>query len=115
MPYPASSLSQMSPTFCWGGGGWIQGSVCVKTILGGVFEGCFFFIVGNLWGCIVWVCVWSWVGEGIPSFTFLDFYILWDRGSNLGDCAGYVKVVAYVSYCIHLFYSTYTIILVMYA
>ena len=20
----------------------------------------------------MWVCVWNWVGEGIPCFTFLD-------------------------------------------
>ena len=36
-------------------------------------------------------------------------------GGQFGDCAGYVKVVAYISYCIYLFCNNDTIILVMYA
>ena len=60
------------------------------------------------------VCIWDWVGEGIPCFTFVDCYILRDRRGNLCDCAGYVKVVAYIIYCIYLFGSVDIIILVMY-
>ena len=63
----------------------------------------------------MWVCIWDWVSEGIPCFTFVNFYILWGRRGNLCDCAGYVKVIAYIFYCVHLLYGTNIIILVMYA
>ena len=33
--------------------GGIKGSICVEAIFGGEFEWCFFFIVGDLWNCIV--------------------------------------------------------------
>ena len=42
------------------------------------------------------VCTWDWVSEGNPCFTFVGFYILRDRRGNLCDCAGYVKVIAYI-------------------
>ena len=39
---------------------------CILLFGGGGFKGYFVFIGGNLWDCAMWVCIWNWVGEGIP-------------------------------------------------
>ena len=46
------------------------------------------------------VCIWDWVSEGIPCFTFVNFYILQGRKGNLCDCVGYVEVIMSICYVV---------------
>ena len=96
--YPACSCTQISPTFFGG----LKGSIRVKAIM----KGWFFLMVWDWWDCVMGVYIWDWVSEGIPCFTFVDFYILWGRRGNLCDCVCYFKVIAYSFYCVYLLYGT---------
>ena len=93
IPYPTSSRSQCLLLLLR-----IKGSIRVKTILGKEFKGYFVLVVWDSWDCVMGVCIWDWVSEGIPCFTFVDFYLMWGMRGNLCDCAGYVKVIAYIFY-----------------
>ena len=69
LPYPASSYSQKSLTFFWRD----ERSICVKVVLGTKFKGCFVLVVWDWWDCVMRVCVWDSVSEGISCFTFVNF------------------------------------------
>lgn len=46
--------------------------------MGREFKGCFVLVVWDWWDCVMRVCIWDWVSEGAPCFTFVDFYTLDD-------------------------------------
>ena len=62
----------------------------------------------------MWVCISDWVGEGIPCFTFVDFYICKVGGTICVIVQVMLRLLHIYFHCIYLFCSTESVILVMY-
>ena len=57
--------------FFWGGWG-VKGSIRVQAMFWRIFKEYFVLLARNWWDCVMGVCIWDLVGEGVSCLVFVD-------------------------------------------